>query len=156
MPKVSLLMCTVQWRHGDCLVVTYASGIDPGHPLLAGSLKPVSKDNGIRVSSLEAMAKLKPAFIKPHGTVTAANSSFLVSADHCNKWCFLTIYRLVSGVLLFNKTFFCFSVSRGHTPQDMVYFKCHILKITLKYVSLSYVINKQFYKSVTLCIQSNL
>ena len=23
------------------------------------------------------MAKLKPAFIKPHGTVTAANSSFL-------------------------------------------------------------------------------
>ncbi|KAK2183943.1 hypothetical protein NP493_291g02048 [Ridgeia piscesae] len=42
-----------------------------------GSLKPVSKDNGIRVSSLEAMAKLKPAFIKPHGTVTAANSSFL-------------------------------------------------------------------------------
>merc|ERR1719370_1499324 len=37
----------------------------------------VSLDNGIRVSSEAQMAKLKPAFIKPHGTVTAANSSFL-------------------------------------------------------------------------------
>ncbi|XP_043917549.1 trifunctional enzyme subunit beta, mitochondrial isoform X2 [Protopterus annectens] len=37
----------------------------------------VTKDNGIRPSSLDQMAKLKPAFIKPHGTVTAANSSFL-------------------------------------------------------------------------------
>jgi len=37
----------------------------------------VNKDNGIRVATPEALAKLKPAFIKPHGTVTAANSSFL-------------------------------------------------------------------------------
>uniref|UniRef100_A0A8C9X0L8 Trifunctional enzyme subunit beta, mitochondrial n=1 Tax=Sander lucioperca TaxID=283035 RepID=A0A8C9X0L8_SANLU len=37
----------------------------------------VSKDNGIRPSSMEQMGKLKPAFVKPHGTVTAANSSFL-------------------------------------------------------------------------------
>lgn len=37
----------------------------------------VVKDNGIRVSTPDAMAKLKPAFIKPHGTVTAANASFL-------------------------------------------------------------------------------
>lgn len=37
----------------------------------------VSRDNGIRVSSLEQMSKLKAAFIKPHGTVTAASSSFL-------------------------------------------------------------------------------
>ena len=36
-------------------------------------------DNGIRPSSMEQMGKLKAAFIKPHGTVTAANSSFLVS-----------------------------------------------------------------------------
>lgn len=41
--------------------------------------KRVDRDNGIRVSTLEQMAKLKPAFVKPHGTVTAANSSFLVS-----------------------------------------------------------------------------
>lgn len=38
----------------------------------------ITKDNGIRVSTPEQLAKLKPAFIKPHGTVTAANSSFLV------------------------------------------------------------------------------
>lgn len=44
-----------------------------------GSDKIVSNDNGIRVSSLEQMGKLKPAFIKPYGTVTAANASFLVS-----------------------------------------------------------------------------
>ncbi|KAL4630573.1 trifunctional enzyme subunit beta, mitochondrial [Arapaima gigas] len=37
----------------------------------------VSKDNGIRPSSIEQLEKLKPAFIKPHGTITAANSSFL-------------------------------------------------------------------------------
>ncbi|XP_060106729.1 trifunctional enzyme subunit beta, mitochondrial [Heteronotia binoei] len=37
----------------------------------------VVKDNGIRPSSLEQMGKLKAAFVKPYGTVTAANSSFL-------------------------------------------------------------------------------
>lgn len=39
----------------------------------------VEKDNGIRVSTPEQMAKLKPAFVKPHGTITAANASYLVS-----------------------------------------------------------------------------
>lgn len=39
--------------------------------------KVVERDNGIRVSTMEQMAKLKPAFIKPHGTITAANSSFV-------------------------------------------------------------------------------
>ena len=38
----------------------------------------VSADNGIRVSTPEQMAKLKPAFVRPHGTITAANASFLV------------------------------------------------------------------------------
>jgi len=37
----------------------------------------ITVDNGIRITPAEKMAKLKPAFIKPHGTVTAANSSFL-------------------------------------------------------------------------------
>jgi len=37
----------------------------------------LSSDNGVRVATDEQMAKLKPAFIKPHGTVTAANSSYL-------------------------------------------------------------------------------
>ncbi|BET02780.1 Thiolase, C-terminal domain [Nesidiocoris tenuis] len=44
---------------------------------LPGSDKVVEKDNGIRVAPLEKLASLKPAFVKPHGTVTAANASFL-------------------------------------------------------------------------------
>jgi len=46
----------------------------------AGRLEPVRVDNGIRPSTMETMAKLKPAFIKPYGTLTAANSSFLVQS----------------------------------------------------------------------------
>ncbi|HSR69140.1 MAG TPA: acetyl-CoA C-acyltransferase [Acidobacteriota bacterium] len=38
----------------------------------------VDKDNGIRAdSNKEKLAKLRPAFVKPYGTVTAGNSSFL-------------------------------------------------------------------------------
>ncbi|XP_012265477.2 trifunctional enzyme subunit beta, mitochondrial [Athalia rosae] len=37
----------------------------------------VTKDNGIRVSTPDQLAKLKPAFVKPYGTVTAANASFI-------------------------------------------------------------------------------
>ncbi|EFA06041.1 trifunctional enzyme subunit beta, mitochondrial [Tribolium castaneum] len=44
---------------------------------IPGIDKVIEKDNGIRVSTPEQLAKLKPAFIKPHGTVTAANASFL-------------------------------------------------------------------------------
>ena len=44
-----------------------------------GKEEVVSVDNGIRVSTMEQLSKLKPAFIRPHGTVTAANASFLVS-----------------------------------------------------------------------------
>ena len=43
-----------------------------GKPLI------VNKDNGVRVSTLEKMSKLRPAFVRPYGTVTAANASFLV------------------------------------------------------------------------------
>eukprot|EP01137_Pigoraptor_chileana_P034010 Opistho-2@25902 len=44
---------------------------------LANKGKHVTEDNGIRVSTPEQMAKLNAAFIKPYGTVTAANASFL-------------------------------------------------------------------------------
>ncbi|CAF1055751.1 unnamed protein product [Adineta ricciae] len=44
---------------------------------IPGAEDVVSRDNGVRVSTLEQMSKLKPAFIKPHGTVTAASSSFI-------------------------------------------------------------------------------
>ncbi|XP_055716697.1 trifunctional enzyme subunit beta, mitochondrial [Phlebotomus papatasi] len=44
---------------------------------VSGVDKIVSEDNGIRVSTPESLGKLRPAFIKPHGTITAANASFL-------------------------------------------------------------------------------
>lgn len=37
-----------------------------------------TEENGVKPdSTLEKLGTLKPAFIKPHGTHTAANSSFL-------------------------------------------------------------------------------
>lgn len=42
------------------------------------SMDVITEDNGFRKdTSMEKLAKLKPAFIKPHGTVTAGNASFL-------------------------------------------------------------------------------
>lgn len=46
-------------------------------PLTVNGKKTVSVDNGIRVASMDKLAKLEPAFLKPHGTITAANSTFL-------------------------------------------------------------------------------
>jgi acetyl-CoA acyltransferase len=36
-----------------------------------------SHDNGVRIPTPEKLASMKPAFVKPHGTVTAINASFL-------------------------------------------------------------------------------
>ena len=44
---------------------------------IAGQKEPVSRDLGIRVSTMEKVSKLKPAFVKEYGTVTAANASYL-------------------------------------------------------------------------------
>lgn len=35
----------------------------------------VSTDNTVRVSTMEKLSVLKPAFVKPHGTITAGNAS---------------------------------------------------------------------------------
>jgi hypothetical protein len=57
--------------------------------------KMVDKDNGIRVSTPEQLAKLKPAFVKPQGTVTAANASFLVSQRRLDPWQMPGIYIFI-------------------------------------------------------------
>ena len=44
---------------------------------IPGKASIVDKDNGIKVGTPEKLASLKPAFVKPHGTITAANASFL-------------------------------------------------------------------------------
>eukprot|EP00283_Hemiselmis_rufescens_P004797 CAMPEP_0173428496 /NCGR_PEP_ID=MMETSP1357-20121228/7423_1 /TAXON_ID=77926 /ORGANISM="Hemiselmis rufescens, Strain PCC563" /LENGTH=450 /DNA_ID=CAMNT_0014392511 /DNA_START=101 /DNA_END=1453 /DNA_ORIENTATION=- len=46
-------------------------------PVAGTKGKMVSVDNGIRPTTVEKLGGLKPAFVKPHGTVTAASSSFL-------------------------------------------------------------------------------
>jgi len=44
----------------------------------APNFKPIKKDNGFRGdTTLEKVSKLKPAFVKEGGTITAANASFL-------------------------------------------------------------------------------
>ena len=54
----------------------------------------MSRDNDIRVSTIDKVSKLKPAFVKPHGIVTLANASFLVStccsvvATKCGAICY--------------------------------------------------------------------
>ena len=42
-------------------------------PVFLDGKKPqtIKTDNGIRPSTIEKLSSLKPAFIKPHGTVTA-------------------------------------------------------------------------------------
>lgn len=69
----------------------------------------VSKDNGIRPSSMEQMSKLKPAFVKPHGTVTAANSSFLVNFSfYCSIWINILTLNSFERNIFFKKTPTCF------------------------------------------------
>ncbi|CEF67995.1 Trifunctional enzyme subunit beta, mitochondrial [Strongyloides ratti] len=48
-------------------------------PMFVGGKKSetIDFDNGIRITPMEKLSKLKPAFIKPHGTITAGNASFL-------------------------------------------------------------------------------
>ncbi|CDW57677.1 trifunctional enzyme subunit beta [Trichuris trichiura] len=45
--------------------------------VIPGNKEPIVKDNGIRVSSLEKLSSLKPAFRQGIGTITAGNASFL-------------------------------------------------------------------------------
>ena len=46
--------------------------------LVPPKFDPVKRDNGVRGdSTAEKLAKLRPAFIKPYGTITAGNASFL-------------------------------------------------------------------------------
>jgi acetyl-CoA acyltransferase len=68
-------MFVITYRYLSCRDKGYLTDLIPVKVPKAKDF--VAADNGIRVSSQEQMAKLKPAFIKPHGTVTAANSSYL-------------------------------------------------------------------------------
>lgn len=66
--------------HHRAAKATHEGLLDP--ELLPAAVPPdfetIEQDNGFREdTSMEKLAKLNPAFIKPHGTITAGNSSFL-------------------------------------------------------------------------------
>jgi hypothetical protein len=60
----------------------YSNTIQPVSFRSTGSDAIITKDNGIRHTPFEAMTNLEPYFMKPHGTVTAANSAFIVSTSY--------------------------------------------------------------------------
>ena len=63
------------WREGHHFNEVVAVQVDPKFNM-------IQKDNGIRSGSkIEKLAKLRPAFDKKNGTLTAANSSFLTDGS---------------------------------------------------------------------------
>ncbi|XP_074597030.1 mitochondrial trifunctional protein beta subunit isoform X2 [Brevipalpus obovatus] len=81
------------------------------------SKKRIDKDNGIRVSNLEKMSKLKPAFVKPHGTVTAANASFLTDGASA---CLITTEAQAKKLGLKPKAYIRKAVFTAQDPADQL------------------------------------
>jgi acetyl-CoA acyltransferase len=77
--------------------------------------KLVTKDNGIRVSSEATMSKLKPAFVKPHGTITAANASFLTDGASA---CLITTEEKAKGLGWGAKAFLRDFLFVSQDPRD--------------------------------------
>lgn len=94
--------------------------------LVPNTSKVIEKDNGVRVSPIEKLAKLKPAFVKPHGTVTAANSSFLVNLKTVYNFIRLRLYYRHSDIsdltklcLIKSNTCSCMKVATlGHSDSQ--------------------------------------
>jgi len=77
----------------------------------------LSIDNGIRVSTEEQMAKLKAAFVKPHGTVTAANSSYLTDGASA---CLLMTEEKAKQLGLRPKAYFRAFTYVSQDPKDQL------------------------------------
>lgn len=63
----------------------------------------ISIDNTVRVSTMEKLAALKPAFVKPHGTITAGNASPLTDG--------------ASAALLSTEEY---AIRRGYKPKAFI------------------------------------
>jgi acetyl-CoA acyltransferase len=77
----------------------------------------VEKDNGIRVGTLDKLSKLKPAFVKPYGTVTAANSSFLTDGASA---CLITTEEKAKELGLKPKAYLREWVYTSQDPKDQL------------------------------------
>jgi len=121
-----------------------------------GVAAPVDRDNGIRPSSMEAMGKLKAAFIKPHGTVTAANASFLVSVQNFRPIAECSYAKLAQFLFWWNS---CNSSFLGPVNQD-IYIRAYFGKNkskqnhSKKYVELTS--GKRFIKDFLICDTSEV
>merc|ERR1712088_467048 len=77
----------------------------------------VDKDNGIRPATAAQMAKLKAAFVKPHGTVTAANASYLTDGASA---CLITTEDKALAMGLQPKAYFREYVYVSQDPKDQL------------------------------------
>merc|ERR1712020_128071 len=77
----------------------------------------VDKDNGIRPATPEQMAKLKAAFVKPHGTVTAANASYLTDGASA---CLIMTEDKALSLGLTPKAYFRDYVYVSQDPKDQL------------------------------------
>merc|ERR1719232_1256961 len=77
----------------------------------------VDKDNGIRPSTPEQMAKLKAAFVKPHGTITAANASYLTDGASA---CLLMTEEKALSLGLTPKAYFRDYTYVSQDPKDQL------------------------------------
>ncbi|XP_021915934.1 trifunctional enzyme subunit beta, mitochondrial isoform X2 [Zootermopsis nevadensis] len=82
-----------------------------------GIANAVTRDNGVRVSSTEQLQKLKPAFIKPHGTVTAGNASFLTDGASA---CLITTEAKAKELGLKPKAYLRDFVYVSQDPKDQL------------------------------------
>ena len=77
----------------------------------------VTRDNGVRPSTIEKVSTLKPAFIKPYGTVTAANSSYLTDGASA---CLITTEEKANELGLKPKAYLRQHLFVSQDPKDQL------------------------------------
>lgn len=84
---------------------------------IGGQNEPVSRDLGIRVAGIDKLQKLKPAFVKEHGTITAANASYLTDGASA---CLITTEEKAKQLGLKPKAYLRNFVYVAQDPKDQL------------------------------------
>ena len=77
----------------------------------------ILRDNGIRPSNIEKVSKLKPAFTKPYGTATAANSSYFTDGATA---CLITTEERAKELGLKPKAYLRQHLYASQDPKDQL------------------------------------
>lgn len=85
--------------------------------LIPGKDAPITRDTGVRVSTPEQLAKLRPAFIKDYGTITAANASYLTDGASA---CLITTEERAKELGLKPKAYLRNFVFVSQDPRDQL------------------------------------